>query len=319
MKQIAVLISDSLRPDQMDPDSILAIESSKQLQQLTAAFAQHGLEITCVPWRQIGQRAEGYDAVLPLLAWDYFEGNEVAFLDACLKCKNATNFFNAPEIVRWNSNKRYLDDLQKLGAPVIPTTIVNHVTPEDCERCFQQFDVDKLVIKPLVGGGSWRQVLLSQNDPFPSSDRLPPAEAMIQPFEAQVIEDGEYSFLYFGGVFSHALIKRAASGDYRVQAAYGGTENTYHPTAEEKANADAILANLSRVFPNLPPEQQTPLYARVDLIRGHDGQMKLIELELIEPFLYLSYAEVIGELNQGALLLATMLDSRLLDKHSNEV
>ena len=124
---------------------------------------------------------------------------------------------------------------------------------------------------------------------------------MIQAFLPSVIEEGEYSFLYFGGQFSHGLIKRPKKGDYRIQSLYGGTEDTYVPSGTERASARSVLNVLDF----------TPLYARVDLLRGLDGKLKLIELEMIEPYLYLSHAEGEGADNLGAQKLAEVLAKKL--------
>jgi len=170
-------------------------------------------------------------------------------------------------------------------------------------RAFEELETDTLVIKPQVGGGAWRQVLYKQGDPFPSKDELPPEEAMIQAFLPSVVEEGEYSFLYFGGKFSHGLIKRPKKGDYRIQSYYGGTEETYEPTTQERNSARAVLNALDF----------TPLYARVDLLRGRDGKLKLIELEMIEPYLYLAHAEGEGGENKGAQKLAEALAKHLTE------
>ena len=147
-------------------------------------------------------------------------------------------------------------------------------------------------------------MLYKQGDPFPSRDELPPEGAMIQAFLPSVIEEGEYSFLYFGGSFSHALIKRPKKGDYRIQSLYGGTEETYTPSKQECVSARSVLNALTF----------TPLYARVDLLRGRDGKLKLIELEMLEPYLYLAHAEGEGGENKGAQKLATALEKRLTEK-----
>jgi len=126
---------------------------------------------------------------------------------------------------------------------------------------------------------------------------------MIQAFLPSVVEEGEYSFLYFGGQFSHGLIKRPKKGDYRIQSLYGGTEETYEPSSQERASACAVLNALSF----------TPLYARVDLLRGRDGKLKLIELEMIEPYLYLAHAKGEGGENKGAQKLAEALVKKLTE------
>ena len=292
---------------------MITIEAYRQLDQFKQAFHQQGLEAVLVPWRTVSETAAECDLLMPLLVWDYFEGNEQAFLAEVKRASATTALLNPPEMIHWNANKRYLDELQKLGTSVIPTILVDRISQSACEQAFEAWNIDKIVIKPVVGGGAWRQVLLARDEPLPPADQLPPGEAMIQPFEANVVIEGEYSFLYFDGQFSHALLKTAAKGDYRVQAAYGGAEATYEPAADELAVAEEVLASLPSVdqLKSLAPEFQMPLYARVDLIRGGDGKLQLIELELIEPFLYLSHAQEVDGVNQGAKQLAESINRRI--------
>lgn len=254
-----------------------------------------------IRWRDAAEKADDYDAMLPLLVWDYFEGNEAAFTAEMAKAETKTKLYNNFKTLRWNANKSYLDELENHGAPVISTVTVKRVTETGVSRAFEELKTETLVIKPQVGGGAWRQVLYKKGDPFPSKDDLPPEGAMIQAFLPSVVKEGEYSFLYFGGKFSHGLIKRPKSGDYRIQSLYGGTEETYEPSSQERASARAVLDALDF----------TPLYARVDLLRGRDGKLKLIELEMIEPYLYLAHAEGEGADNKGAQKLAKALAKKL--------
>ena len=108
-------------------------------------------------------------------------------------------------------------------------------------------------------------------------------------------------YLNFGGRFSHALLKTPKDGDYRVQSSYGGTEQPYTPTNIERKQARSILDVLDF----------TPLYARVDLLRADDGRLLLIELEMVEPYLYLGFAEGEGAENKGAQMLAKMIAKKL--------
>jgi len=235
------------------------------------------MKVDLVPWREAAARAGDYDAMLPLLVWDYFEGNEAAFTAEMAKVDAKTRLFNKFRTLRWNANKSYLDELKHQGAPVIPTLTVDRVTETGIARAFKELETDTLVIKPQVGGGAWRQVLYKQGDPFPSRDELPPEGAMI--------------------------LKRPKKGDYRIQSLYGGTEETYSPIKQERASARSVLNALSF----------TPLYARVDLLRGRDGKLKLIELEMLEPYLYLAHAEGEGGDNKGAQKLAAALEKRLAE------
>ena len=300
MRKIALLISDNLLPDAENarPDIFELVE---QMGKLTPALAALDMELVQVRWRDIAERAGEFAAILPLMVWDYFEGNEEAFLSAIAKAEAVTPVLNNFDILKWNADKSYLDEMHAHGAPVIRTLTVERVTPKNVARAFEELDAETLVIKPQVGGGAWRQVLHKKDEPFPAADTLPPEGALIQPFLPSVLEEGEYSFLYFGGRFSHAARKTPKAGDYRIQSIYGGSEETYTPTQAERDRARDILDVLDH----------TPLYARVDLLRGNDGTLKLIELECIEPYLYLPHAKGEGGENEGAQRFAKALKARL--------
>lgn len=296
MKKVAILASDNMMPGHPNQRDDF-FERDEEMGKLIPAFAAQGIKLDLIRWREAAEKADDYDAMLPLLVWDYFEGNEAAFTAEMAKAEAKTKLFNRFKTLNWNSNKSYLDELEREGAPVISTITMDRVTETGVARAFEELETDTLVIKPQVGGGAWRQVLYKKGEPFPGKDTLPPEGAMIQAFLPSVTEEGEYSFLYFGGKFSHGLIKRPKKGDYRIQSIYGGTEETYEPSTQERASARAVLNALDF----------TPLYARVDLLRGRDGKLKLIELEMIEPYLYLSHSKGEGGENKGAQKLAEAL------------
>ena len=300
MKKVAILASDNMMPGHPDERADF-FERDEEMGKLVPAFAAQGMALDLIPWRGASEKADEYDAMLPLLVWDYFEGNETAFTAEMAKIEAKTRLFNKFSTLKWNANKSYLDELEHEGAPVIGTITVERVSERAVNKAFAELETDTLVIKPQIGGGAWRQVLYKKGDPFPSKAELPPEGAMIQAFLPSVIEEGEYSFLYFGGQFSHGLIKRPKKGDYRIQSFYGGTEETYEPSSAERASARAVLNALDF----------TPLYARVDLLRGLDGRLKLIELEMIEPYLYLAHAKGEGAENEGAQKLAQALAKKL--------
>lgn len=300
MRKIAILASDNMMPNTEDQRGD-SFERDEQMGKLVPAFKALGMKAELVPWKQAARVAKDYDAMLPLLVWDYFEGNEAAFISEMAKVDAQTLLLNRFKTLRWNSDKSYLDALEDLGAPVIQTVILERVTQSGIMKAFETLGADKIVIKPQVGGGAWRQALYTKGDPFPDKDTLPPQGALIQAFLPSVETEGEYSFLFFGGQFSHAVIKRPKDGDYRVQSLYGGREDSYVPTSRERATARSVMDALSF----------TPLYARVDLIRGLKGTLQLIELEMLEPYLYLSHAEGEGGENKGAQKLAQALSKQL--------
>lgn len=300
MTKVAILASDNLLPGSENAREDV-FELDEEMGKLIPAFAEAGMQLDLIRWREAAELSPDYDAMLPLFVWDYFEGNQAAFLSQMAKASEHTKLFNRFEVINWNANKSYLDELERSGAPVITTYSLDRVTQAGLAKAITELEAEKVVIKPKVGGGAWRQVLYSVGDPFPEKDTLPPEGAMVQAFLPSVVEEGEYSFLYFGGYFSHALVKRPKAGDYRIQSIYGGTEETYTPTKREREAARSVLDALD----------YTPLYARVDLLRGLDGGLKLIELEMIEPYLYLAHSPGEGAENRGAQKLAQALLKRL--------
>ncbi|MDG1522326.1 MAG: hypothetical protein P8H55_06885 [Hellea sp.] len=304
MKKIAILASDNMMPSSLTQRDD-AHERDEQMKKLYPAFLAQNMRLDIISWKSAAYQAKHYDAILPLFVWDYFDDNEAQFIEEMEKVDTTTNLYNPIEIIKWNSKKSYLNELEKRGAPVIRTINVDSASPINISKAFDTLSTDRLVIKPLIGAGAWRQVLYNKGDTFPSRELLPPGPTMMQPFLPSVKKEGEYSLLFFGNDYSHALIKKPKSGDYRIQSLYGGTEETYSPTKNEIDAAQKILNTL-------PFE---PLYARVDLLRGNDGQLKLIELEMIEPYLYLSHSTGTEENNMGAQKLASALKKKLSPKN----
>ena len=301
MPKIAILASANMMPSASGL-RFDYFELEEQIGKLAPAFAAVGLETEIVLWNDAGRRAGEFAAMLPLVVWDYFEtGNPPKFLEQMVMAAQKTCVLNPLEILNYNSDKSYLEDLDARGAPVITALTTDMITPQIADQAFAQFACDKIVVKPQIGAGAWRQALLTKGEPWPSEDALPPARAIIQPFLPSVLTEGEYSFLYFDGQFSHAVNKRPKDGDYRIQSMYGGRELSYSPDPAELAVAQTVLSYLP----------QMPLYARVDLLRGLDGELKLIELEMIEPYLYLAFAKGEGADNEGAKRLAEAVSRRL--------
>jgi hypothetical protein len=300
MLSAAILVSDNMLSESPGK-SADQFELVEQMGKLTPAFDAQGIKLDLVRWKVAASEAKNYDAMLPLFVWDYFENNQETFLAEMAQVEELTRLLNSYQVLKWNSHKRYLEDLAEKNAPTIRTLNVENVNEQNVESAFESLGTDTLVIKPTIGGGAWRQVLYERGTPFPSSDELPPESALIQAFLPNVRTEGEYSFIYFNGKFSHAVNKKPKNGDYRIQSAYGGIESAYDPASSELATAETILERLEFL----------PLYARVDLIRGTDQNLKLIELEMIEPYLYLPFASGEGADNTGAQLLAAALKKRL--------
>lgn len=286
MTAIALLIAANIASDAPDRRADAHLFDI-QLDILRKGFAPHGLEIEIVRWAQPGTDWKRYGAVLVNCAWDYQDNHEhfLATLDHIASL--SVPVFNSPEVVRWNIRKTYLQEFEARGVPVIPTLWPEHPTEQDIRDAMAAFGSDDVVLKRQVGGGARAQVRYSRanmpdtsNGPDPVMDR----PGMIQPFIPSIATEGEYSFLFVDGEFSHALVKRAKEGDYRIQEAYGGKSRRIDPAATDEKQARAVLQALD----------EPPLYARVDMVRGATGKLLLMELEVIEPFLFPSDGPGIG-------------------------
>ena len=298
MKPIALLVTHDYypsRPDRAEPDY-----AHNQLVLLREAFAPLGVTIEPVFWQDDGTDWSRFSAVLPLLAWNYPQATDVFLARVAEIEASGACLLNDGDVIRANMDKGYLAELARRGAPVPSTLAVEACSPEVILASFDTLNADEIIIKPRIGAGAWRQARLKRGEPVPSADVLPPAAALIQPSLPAVTEEGELSLLYFGGRFSHALIKRPKAGDYRTQGQHGAVETGIDAPEGALEAAEAVLAKADG----------TPLtYARVDLVRGTDGHWLLMELELIEPWLYLTLDRQEGK--HGAKLFAQAVLERL--------
>lgn len=241
-----------------------------------AVLLRAGFSVETRPWNDAGDLA-GFDLVMPLIAWGYHLDPPQwhALLDRLEREQSPV--LNPVPLLRWNSDKRYLTELAAKGVATIPTSLVEQLVEAALIDARAEFGGD-LVIKPLVSAGAHGTHRLGAADPVPADALGQPM--LIQPFLRAVAEEGEYSILLFGGEFSHAIVKRPKAGDYRVQPHLGGTEVACEPPAGAIELARAALAAA-------PTEA---VYARVDMVRDNDGRLAIIELELIEPSLWLQHA-----------------------------
>jgi glutathione synthase/RimK-type ligase-like ATP-grasp enzyme len=256
-------------------------------QTLLPALTRLGVEALPQRWDQ-PPRAR-YRAGLLRSTWDYYLHLPAfqAFLDA-----QQAPLFNDAQVVRWNLDKRYLLTLADLGVPIVPTRCLPALDAEGrpaalpLDALWQEFG--ELVIKPTISAGSWRTLRLPQGAPLPQEEPTSPGPRayLVQPFLPQIAE-GEWSLIFLGGAFSHAVRKRPAPGEFRVQEMFGGRTTPAAAPPWMIAAAQDVLAAL----PGVPAlaGAAPPLYARVDGVEA-DGKLLLMELELIEPALFLRLA-----------------------------
>ena len=254
------------------------------------------VRVEAVPWDAPAQW-ERYAAVLIRSTWDYHL-RPAAFLEWADRVqRSGTVLWNPAAVVRWNADKRYLGELACAGVPVIPTERIARGTEIDLGQRLRQLGWEQAIVKPAIGAGSYGAARVSADDPTAGAAVLAAileeSDALVQPFLPEVCRDGEWSFIYFDDgrgtlAFSHAVLKRPASGDFRVQTEFGGTVEAAVPPPSLLRQANAAAATIARLAPG------PLLYARIDGVvsggvHAPEGTFLLMEAELIEPALFFAY------------------------------
>jgi len=256
-----------------------------------AIFSKYEINLVQQHWQDQNVNWQSYAGIFLKSCWDYVK-NPIQF-ELFLNHINDLNLpmINHYQTIRWNMRKTYLLDLQRQGLSITELLIIpKHSNILDLENMLSQvFDMhltdDMLIAKPSVGMGSSNTIrfnikeLKSHYHLF--NKILSYADLIIQPYSKELATSGEYSYIFYNNEFSHAVLKTPKSGDYRCHLIFGAHIAPYEPSLAE---IDQAYAFISKLNPQC-------LYARIDGFK-HDNKLILVELELIEPYLYLEYAEV---------------------------
>jgi len=247
---------------------------------LVSALDEVGIHGIPAVWSRPEIDWTSFDALVMRSPWDYFERVEEfrEWLDA--RIASGVLMCNSREILDWNFDKSYLQDLAQKGVELVPTICIAPREKADIAVLARARGWDDIVIKPTVGGGGYRLCRCRVDELPRHADEiartLEDRGALVQPFLPE-IQNGELSLLFFDGVYSHAALKRPAAGDYRVQFQYGGTN-------EDTEVSDELVAQAHVCIENCPA---LPVYARVDGV-VKDGRFLLMELEVFEPLMFLA-------------------------------
>lgn len=246
-------------------------------------LARRGFTVETIPWDQPGVDWRQYALVVIRSTWDYQHHAE-NFLGVLEVIERAgVRLANGSDIVRWNMRKTYLLDLASRGIETVPTFWRERLAPGELAPLFAELRSAVGVIKPVMSGnaeGAWRldagvvHEHAAEIEAYYASRPL-----MMQPFEAGITAEGEYSMIYFNGKHSHSILKVPKAGDFRVQEEHGSEIVPVTPEPALLAAGDAAIAAVGRRL----------LYARADLVRSGEV-FRLMELELVEPSLYLRTA-----------------------------
>jgi glutathione synthase/RimK-type ligase-like ATP-grasp enzyme len=271
---------------------------------LLQALSRRGVHATPAVWDDPSVPWDAFDAVVLRSTWNYpARWNEFqTWLD---RTAERTRLINPIAVVRWNLDKRYLREISLAGVPIVPTQWVETDRSLEIDASWSVGDV---VVKPAISAGSKDTGRFNGHDGnaigslvqhIVASGRA----AMIQPYLRGVDRHGETAMIFLGGVYSHAIRKGPLlrvgagleQGLFRLEAV-----EPREPTPDERSLAD-------RVFDALPCPRNALAYARIDVVRGDDGQARVIEVELIEPSLFLQHAH--GATDRFADVLEEMLKS----------
>ena len=244
------------------------------------AMAELGWQVETVPW-QSAVDWDSFDAVYICTPWDYPE-HLPRFLEVLTDIESSHALLvNDIELVHWTLEKTYLRDIEQRGGDIVPSSWYDDFESADPARFFALHDSDKVVIKPTVGANAADSFVLQAPIQGAVLAKLQVTFSgrafFVQPFMQSILTEGEYSLFFFNGEYSHSIQKIPKAGDFRVQEEHGAEIKPTTPSAE-------LLDTANQMFAAIEP---VPTYGRGDWVRGDDGRYLLMELELIEPSLYL--------------------------------
>ena len=245
-----------------------------------AALAKgHGINIEPVIWTKENELKQ-FDFIIIRTCWDYF----LKFDEFCKWLdrleKDSIIVWNSLNVIRKNIHKFYLRDIKKYGAEIIPTIFINKNSKINLAGEMNKNNWNRAVIKPAVSGGAYKTHLAEAGSGKFSQDILDEMveenDVLLQKYSGKINSEGEWSMIFFNKKYSHSVLKQPSEGDFRVQAIHGGSY--YHTEAPE------YLISQARNLLNKIEDKL--LYARVDGI-NNNGVLNIMELELIEPELFL--------------------------------
>jgi glutathione synthase/RimK-type ligase-like ATP-grasp enzyme len=243
------------------------------------ALEKRGLKVGRQAWDDPGFDWSSTRYVIFRTTWDYFE--RYPEFSAWLERINPmTSMINPCKTIRWNLDKHYLGDLQEKGLRIPPTLFIETGDPRSLSEITASKGWTEMILKPAISGGA-RHTYRFRPDETAEYDALfreliGSESMMLQEFQQSVPGDGELAFMVFGGKYSHAILKKARAGDFRVQDDFGGSVHDHKASLQEIGFAEKVVSICDPL----------PVYARVDVIRDNLGEACVSELELIEPELW---------------------------------
>ena len=263
---------------------------------LADALRARGLSSVRVDWNRPDVDWSAFRCAMFRTTWNYFTmfPDFTAWL---ARVEGQTRILNVPSIVRWNWDKHYLADLEAQGIPVVPSRFIEKGEARSLGDLLAATGWEDAIVKPCVSGGAYHTYRIHRGNAAEVDGAvrglLDDGALLLQPFQDDIVRTGEDTLMVLGGRYTHAVRKRAKADDFRVQDDFGGTVHRLEPVPEQMQLAERAMAACAN------GDRPAPLYGRVDMVRGNDGRYAVMELELIEPELWLRYhppaAEMLAE------------------------
>lgn len=263
------------------------------------ALGHLGLKVIRLAWDDPNFDWSYTKAILFRTTWNYFD-NFPKFSKWLNKVSKLTHLINSEALIRWNIDKHYLQQLKAKGVRIAETLFIEKGDHRTLEQLHLETGWTETVLKPCISGAAKHTYRLNpenrSNHQGVYEVLIAQESMMLQPFQNTIVSAGEISMMIFNGQFTHAILKKAKSGDFRVQDDFGGSVEHYQPT-----NAEIEFA-----LQTVKACDEQPLYARVDIFKDNDKRIALAELELIEPELWFRHYP------EAALVLAEGIMKKLL-------
>jgi glutathione synthase/RimK-type ligase-like ATP-grasp enzyme len=266
----------------------------KEDELLKNALEKMGIASARVNWADPEVDWSVFDCALFRTTWDYFERFR-EFTDWLNRVEQQTRLCNDRSLIRWNMDKHYLHNLEEKGIPVVESAFIEKGSETDLRALLEIHGWNEGVIKPCVSGAARHTYRVNRQNADEVGSVIRPLlsdEAfMLQPFLPHITETGEDTLMVIGGEVTHAVRKKAKPGDFRVQDDHGGTVHEYTPLPEQIKLAERAFAACNPL----------PVYGRADMVRDGSGRWVIMELELIEPEMWMRMHPPAAEAFAGAI------------------
>lgn len=239
-------------------------------------FREYPVQLQRINWDNQQVNWKDFDALIFRTTWDYFHRFQEfwAWLE---KVRTEVELINDFSLIKWNIHKFYLRSLKEQGITIPPTLFLQKEIDDSLDQLVKNSHWEKCILKPAISGSA-RHTYLIEGQPSKEVSAIynrliKEEDLLLQEYQPSIQTKGEASLMLYNGNYSHAILKRAKEGDFRVQDDFGGTVHDFQPSMEDIRFAEAVV----EVCPSLP------VYARVDIFWNEEGKTMLGELELIEP------------------------------------